>query len=265
MEVNKILRYLRLWFLMTKYSFLLAVASKFGAAIFLLGKILRFLIQTFFIYILISRTKVFAGYTLSQVFLFYLVFNLIDTASQLLYREVYRFRPQIVNGSFDLTLVKPVNPLFKSLLGGADLLDLLMLGPFFILTFYFIKQTVSLYPFNLLIFLALLLNSFLIATSFHIFVLALGVLTTEIDHAIMIYRDLTGMGKMPIDIYQEPFRFLITFIFPVGVMMTFPAKALLGLLSWQGILTSFLFGGVLFCLSLKFWYYSLRHYASASS
>jgi len=263
--VRTLFKYLSLWFLLSKYSFLVALTSRFGAVIFLLGKILRFLIQTFFIYILISRTKVFAGYTLSQAFLFYLIFNLIDTTTQFLYREVYRFRPQIVSGSFDLTLAKPVNPLFKSLLGGADLLDLLMLIPFLLLIFYFIRETLIFNLSNFIPFFALLFNSFLIATSFHIFVLALGVLTTEIDHTIMIYRDLSSMARFPIDIYREPLRFFLTFILPIGVMMTFPAKVLLGLLSIKGVISSFLIGGLLFIGSLKLWNYSLSKYSSASS
>jgi len=40
--------------------------------------------------------------------------------AQLLFRDVYRFRPKVVSGDFDLILVKPINPLFRVLLGGAD-------------------------------------------------------------------------------------------------------------------------------------------------
>lgn len=111
----------------------------------------------------------------------------------------------------------------------------------------------------------LVLNGFLIAAAFHILVLALGIITTEIDHAIMIYRDITGMARFPVDIYKEPLRGLITFIIPIGVMMTFPAKALFGLLTPMFIIISFTIGLIFFYLSIMLWNYALSQYASASS
>ena len=55
---------------------------------------------------------------------------LIDVISQFLFREVYRFRPLVVSGEFDLVLVKPVSSLFRSLAGGADVIDLITIPPY---------------------------------------------------------------------------------------------------------------------------------------
>ena len=38
---------------------------------------------------------------------FYLSFSLVDTIAQLFFREVYRFRPLIVSGDFDLPSSNP--------------------------------------------------------------------------------------------------------------------------------------------------------------
>ena len=48
---------------------------------------------------------------------FYLCFNVVDTIGQMLFREVYRFRPLIISGGFDMVLVKPLSPLVRVLLG----------------------------------------------------------------------------------------------------------------------------------------------------
>lgn len=257
----------RIFFLWLKYtlnSFSSAVYSRFGAGLFLFAKILRFLLFFVFLFILQKNTKALIDYSVNQIIFFYLVFNLIDTLTQLLFREVYRFRQKVVRGDFDLDLVQPVNPLFKALAGGADLLDLFLLLPNIFLLFLFgLKLTFT--PISLFLFLLLFLNGFLIATSFHIIVLSLGVLTTEVDHAIMIYRDLTNVGRVPIDIYQEPIRSFFTFIIPVGIMVTFPPKALFNLLSTPLILISLVFGAVFFFLSLFLWRHSLTQYSSASS
>lgn len=258
-------KYLKVWFLLTVNSFSTALFSRFGAGLFLLGKILRFLFFLGFLVILVSQTKVLAGYTIYQVVFFFLTFNLIDTLAQLFFREVYRFRPKVVRGDFDLDLVKPFSPLFKALAGGADPLDLFLLIPHLGILLFVVNKLSINSPLFIFLFLGLLFNSFLIATGFHIVVLSLGILTTEVDHAIMIYRDLTQMGRIPVDIYQQPVRALLTFLVPVGIMMTFPAKALMGLLSISGVIVSFIFGLGFFFFSLFIWRYSLTQYSSASS
>jgi len=258
-------KYFRVWLKLTGYSFMTTLTSRFSFSLFLFGKILRFTLFFVFLLLIFSRTKMLVGYNLYQVAFFVLTYNLIDTSVQLFFREVYRFRPLVVSGNFDLVLVKPFNPLFRILAGGADVIDLFMIIPFLAGVIYLMGKIGNLTILNFTLYILLLVNAFLIATAFHIAVLALGILTTEVDNTIMLYRDVIRMGMVPIDIYKEPLRGFLTFVIPVGVMMTFPAKALMGLLSWWGILVSFVIGGILLWLSLKFWHYSLRRYASASS
>src|SRR3990167_5762896 len=108
-------KYLKVWWIFVVNSFQSQLVVRWAAAMFLIGKILRFGIFLFFIMVLVDKTSALAGYNLTETILFYLTFNFIDTASQLLFREVYRFRPTIVSGAFDFTLIKPLNPLFRSL------------------------------------------------------------------------------------------------------------------------------------------------------
>ncbi len=157
-----------------------------------------------------------------------------------------------------------MSPLFKALFGGSDILDLFMI----VISIGFIIITMQHFPVSLLgiiMYILLILNALLIALSFHILVLSLGVLTTEVDNMLWMYRDLTQMGRVPVDIYRQPVQWIITFFIPVGIMMTFPAKALFGLLSLSAVLLSFLFGIVFLILAHRFWQYALKRYASASS
>lgn len=241
------------------------LSSRLGTVIFIIGKVLRFAFFLLFLILLISKTKVIAGYSIWQVIFFYATFNVLDSLPQFLMREVYRFRSHVLSGSFDYILTKPTSPLFRSLFGGSDILDLsvLLLSIFFL--FISLGNLGGLSPLGIAAYIALVVNALFIAISFHIFVLALGILTTEVDNTLWLYRDLTQMGRVPVDIYQEPLRGFITFIIPVGIMMTFPPKALMGFLNPWLITLSFLLGGLLFYLAFSFWQFSLRHYASASS
>jgi ABC-2 type transport system permease protein len=242
-----------------------AFISRMSALFFIIGKLLRFSFFLFFLFILITKTKSLAGYSSWQVVFFYLNFTLIDTVTQLLLREVYKFRPLIISGNFDYDLIKPFSPLFRSLFGGTDPLDIPLLLISVIGIFIGIHHIGYISLWGYISYILLLLNALVLAISFHIAVLGLGVLTTEVDNAIMLYRDLSQMGRVPVDIYKEPLRGIVTFIIPVGIIMTIPVKALIGLTSFPVILIAFFLSGVFLFLSMKLWYTSLEHYTSASS
>jgi ABC-2 type transport system permease protein len=246
-------------------SFSLSFTNRFNATILLLGKFFRFVFFIVFLLALFSKTQFLATYNVTQTLFFFLTFNLVDSVTQLFFREVYRFRQKIVSGDFDLVLVKPMSPLFRSLVGGADPLDMLMLIPYLFTMVIIMNRLGSVSISQIFLYALLLGNGFLIATGFHIIVLALAVVTTEIDHAVMIYRDLTSMGRVPVDIYHEPLRSLVTFVLPIGIMMTFPAKALLGVLSIFSMTSALLLGIVFFAVSLKAWKVAIQKYSSASS
>lgn len=243
----------------------ISFSSRFTGILFIISKILRFIFFLLFLVLLSSKTKLIVGYSLWQIIFFFLTFNLIDSIAQFFLREVYRFSWRINSGNFDYTLTKPFSPLFRSLFGGGDVLDLPTIFILIIFMIFALSKIGPLTIFGIVIYALLVLNAFLIAISLHIFVLGLGVLTTQIDNAVLLYRDLTQMVRIPVDIYKQPFRSLLTFVIPVGIMITFPVKALIGMLSIDLIIISFLTGGAIFFLSLKFWQFSLRYYSSASS
>lgn len=249
---------------MSRNSFMGFLTQRFGAAIFLTGKILRFGFFLMFIIFLLGGAKTLAGFNLNQTMFFFLTFNLIDVVAQFLFREVYRFRPLVVSGGFDLVLTKPISPLFRSLMGGADVLDLITIPPL-IIAVYLIGRTLNPSILNTTYYILLIANGFLIATAFHIAVLALGIVTLEIDHTVMIYRDLTSLGRFPVDIYKEPLKGILTYLVPVGIMVTLPAKALMGLVSLNGVVLSLLLGVVAVSLSIRLWNFALTKYTSASS
>ncbi len=258
-------KYFKIWLRFAINGFQTQISVRFALIIFLLGKILRFGVYTFFIIILVGKTKVLAGYSLDQTIFFFLSFNLVDILAQLLFREVYRFRQAVVSGNFDFYLIRPVNVLFRSLFGGPDVMDFITLFPLIFAIIFFMDKLNLINPVNIFIYIILISCAFLIALSFHILVLSLAVVTTEIDHAIMMYRDIVGMGRFPIDIYREPLRGFLTFVIPVGIMMSFPTKALLGLLNPYLIIYAVIFSIAIFYLSLRVWNWSLRSYSSASS
>jgi ABC-2 type transport system permease protein len=262
--MKKFKKYLKIWWIMSKNSFVMVISQKLSLFIFLIGKIIRFGFFFIFLFFILKGSNTLAGYSGTQVIFFFLTFNIIDVISQFLFREVYRFRPMIVNGDFDFVLVKPISSLFRVLLGGADVVDLITIPPLIIATIYFGSLLQPNFA-EVLLYLALLLNGFVIATAFHIVVLSLAILTTEIDHMVMIYRDITSLGRLPVDIYKQPLQMFLTYLIPVGVMITLPAKAAMGALSLWGIVSAFGIGLLAMFVALRFWNHALTKYTSASS
>lgn len=239
--------------------------NTWSSILFLFGKTLRFILFFVFLYQVVFASKNLVGYTQSEIILFFLVFNFIDIFTQVLFRGVYQFRPLIVSGDYDLDLLKPIPSFFRPVFGWTDILDLITLIPFSAYFIWFALSNNFFSGFSVLLFLILLLNSVLIAFAFHLFVCAICVLTTEIDHLIWIYRDLTSMARFSTDIYPKAIQYLLTFTIPVVILMTVPAKGLMGLLSWPMVILSMVITVIFLLGSFLLWRYALSQYSSASS
>ncbi len=256
--------YFRIWLIMSKNSFLVMLSRKKMLFLFLVGKLLRFAFFTIFLFSVVNSTGTLAGYGVNETIFFFMTFIIIDTITQFLFREVYRFRPLVVKGDLDLILTKPRSTLFRVLMGGSDVTDLITI-PIFFAAAYFVGSTLNPSVTQITLFLVLIVNGLFIATAFHIAVLAFGIITFEIDHTIMIYRDVSNLGRLPVDIYRQPLRSFLTFLIPVGIMITLPARGLMGLATPTGIAIAFIVGLGSVYLSLRLWFYALKQYSSASS
>ena len=74
------------------------------------------------------------------------------------------------------------------------------------------------------------------------------------------------MGRWPVDVFRSAvLRVIFTAVFPIALMTTYPARALLGSLTTQTLGAVFL-GGALFITSSRLvWLRAIRAYTSASS
>lgn len=257
-------RYFKIWLMMARNAFMVWFGRRNLLLMFLIGKVIRYIFYFGFLYFLVAKTNGLVGFSGQQVLFFTSTYILIDTLAQFFFRSVYSFRPLVISGDLDLILLKPIKPLFRVLMGGPDPVDFVTIPPIIFVNFY-IGSMLSPDPILVIYYLLLVINGIAIAMAFHVAVLAMGIITLEMDHTIMVYRDLTSMGRLPVDIYKEPLKSILTFVVPVGVMVTLPAKALMGLLSPVGVISTLVFGAALLMLSFRFWNFALKKYTSASS
>lgn len=259
-------RYYAIWLLFGKMSLQLSFVNRYTLLFFLVAKLVRYATMLLFLFVIRQNVNSVAGYSVDQMIVFLLVYQTIDSSAQIFFRGVYEFGEKIRSGSLDFDLLKPVSSLFRSLLGNPDINDVLFIIPTFILNVIIISHLdLHIGIGNIAWFFFLLLNGLLIAAAFHIFVLAAAVLIVEVDNVVWLYRDLSRLGQVPVTLHLEAIRWILLFIVPVGIMMTVPAEALLGLpttINWVLIpVVTLGFVGA----SLLAWKKALRHYTGASS
>lgn len=264
--MQKLIRNLRSWRRLAVNNFLTLMNTRVSFASYLAGKIIRFGFYLLFLFSLIGESNILAGYNKFEVLVFFLTFNFIDIGAQILFRGTYNIGHILVKqGKFDYVLLKPFNPLLHSLSNIVDFIDLatlLVLIPFL---GWAIGQLDEIGQIGLVLYALLLLNGLVIAAAFHILAGAVAILTFESHHVMFVYRNLTDMLRFPIDIYPQALQLVMITVVPVGIMIAFPVKALLGLLTPQLIWSAFLVSAVALWLSLKTWNWAVKQYQSASS
>ncbi len=260
------LRLIRIWLVVVSRAAQDEVLNLGGAILFLIGKCARFGLYFVLLFTVLKEAGTLAGYTQTQVIFFLLVFNLIDILVQSLFRGVYHFRSLVINGDFDLDLLKPLPTFFRPLFGWADIIDLITLIPLMGFFSWFVASNHLISSFwHTLLFAFLLVNSLILAFSLHLMVCAVGLITMEVDHLVWIYRDIQNLARLPTDIYPVGMRAVLTVIVPVIILITVPAKAFLGLLNWSGVVGSLMVTGLFLLVSWRFWNFALTKYSSASS
>ncbi|HEX8114017.1 MAG TPA: ABC-2 family transporter protein [Kofleriaceae bacterium] len=87
----------------------------------------------------------------------------------------------------------------------------------------------------------------------------------RLDNLMFLLGSIFDVARWPVDVFQGVWRFVFTFVIPVAVMTTYPARALLGRLGPARTLATA--GGALLLLVLSrvIWRTAIRSYTSASS
>jgi ABC-2 type transport system permease protein len=259
-------KYLRIWLCLVRNSFRTQMSTSLGSAGYLIGKILRLGFFLAYLLAIFDHLPGLKGYSMPEVVLFFMTFNLVDIGSQFLFRGMYGIKYLIEEGDFDKILTQPAHVLFRISVMGVDLLDLLTLIPVVGITFWTLARVPSeITPLAVVLYAVLLANAMVISYAIHVFVGALSVKTQELESAIWVYRDVMTLGRFPVSIYSEVIRGLLVTALPIGVMITFPAQALLGLFTWRGTLYSLALGLSFHVAAQWFWRRMLREYTSIST
>jgi ABC-2 type transport system permease protein len=118
---------------------------------------------------------------------------------------------------------------------------------------------------DIVVALALTVASAALLYALAILVVSAAFWVVRLDNLIYLFNSVFDAGRWPATVFRGTWRIVFTFVFPLALMTTYPALALLGRLSWTTALEA-VGGAVAFVLvSRLVWIRALGHYTSASS
>jgi ABC-2 type transport system permease protein len=87
----------------------------------------------------------------------------------------------------------------------------------------------------------------------------------KVDNLSFLFQSFLETARYPVTVYRGLLRLLLTYVFPVAVITTIPAEAVLGRVTWPNAAAASAAALVLLGASRLFWKFALRFYTSASS
>jgi len=217
--------------------------------------------------IIFNNTQSLGGWGPGELVALLGVFRLVNTLmAALIWPATEHFNASVRDGSFDYTLLQPVNSLFQVTFSRITIWrawDLVVAASLIVAGLRMAGETVT--PAGIGLLLALSACGAAVIYSLWIVMIAFTFWFTKFDNNVTILQALLDAGRYPATIYPSWLRIIVTFVIPIAVATTVPLQGLRGdLPPWQ-ILLFFAIAVVSVVAALQIWKAGVRRYNSASS
>ncbi|HEX6971149.1 MAG TPA: ABC-2 family transporter protein [Limnochordia bacterium] len=219
------------------------------------------------LWVFFSNTDQIAGWSLNEVIVLIGSYHIIAGVVRAVFSPNFaRVIEEVREGTLDFVLTKPVNSQFLTSFRritfariNESLLGLVVVG------YGFVRLGAAADPWTALAFVAAIGCGLVVLYSFWIFIVTLVFWFVRIENVTEIFWALFEAGRYPRDIYPGWLRLLLSYIVPVTIVTTVPARGLAGSLSWPALLGFAAGAACALILASRFWRYGVSHYTSASS
>lgn len=219
-------------------------------------------VQVFF-----YQTGSLGGWGFYEVLILLGIFNALQGFVDMVLRpNIGRIVQHIRKGTLDFVLVKPVDSQFFISFRHIVIWKLadILIGFAIVAAGVYgagISPTIP----DMLAFVLLMLASVVTLYSLWMGVMTLSFWFVKVENLSFLFSSFFETGRYPVQLYRGWLRILLTYVFPVAVMTTFPAASLIGKIGPGQVAVSLGIASATFVLTRLFWKRALRFYTSASS
>lgn len=172
----------------------------------------------------------------------------------------------IRSGTLDFVLIKPADGQFlvsTAKFAPWKIMDILAGVVMIVIAFHLLGRAPSLG--DVAVALLLLVAALVVLYSLWILVVCTSFWVVKLDNLSFLLGSIFDAARWPLDLFRGIWRMIFTFVIPLGLMTTYPARALLGSLSARTAVAA-LFGAIAFAaIARGIWTRALARYTSASS
>ncbi|MEK8126313.1 ABC-2 family transporter protein [Paenibacillus filicis] len=118
---------------------------------------------------------------------------------------------------------------------------------------------------EIVMFILVLLAALAVVYSLWMGMMTVSFWAVKVDNLSFLFNSFFETARFPVSVYPVAMRILLTYLFPVAFITTFPSSAIVGRIGWLETLISL--GVAVLCLVLSrwLWRFAVGHYTSASS
>jgi len=216
--------------------------------------------------LLTSKASNIYGWTRYELLVMAGTYNIIFSIFYFFFsRNFGEFSNNIHFGRLDAYLTKPIDIQFLMSCMHVSYTHIIrfFLGTGFVI-YILHKMQAVVTPLSVLYFAFFVILSVIIMYSLWLTVITLTIWYTKLSNLVDLLYESHNVSRYPQEIYKGASVYVFYALFPLTLIVTVPAKAILQKILLGDILWPIVFAVVLFVISRKFFRYALRSYTSAS-
>lgn len=265
--MRSIKRYFKIYLMLVSQYLKARMHYRADFFISIFGILLTNLSGIVIIWIIFTSTASIGGVSYEQLMFMYAFSLLVLSPLQIFFDNIWNLRNHIIEGSFIKYYFRPLNMMFYYMSETIDIKGIAQLIFSIILIIYSswmlqLQWTIV----KILLFILFLFTSSLIVISLMIIGASLGFWIQNSYSVLIFIFKLKDFGRYPMTIFNNFFRFLFTFIIPIGFIAFYPLEALLDLklTNFPMLLVPFI-GPGLFLISYLVWKKGVKSYKGTGS
>ena len=222
----------------------------------------------FFVAILLviyRNTDSVAGWNRGQAGVLAATVFLMNAFTGAFFMSLTEIPEQVRRGTLDFIITKPVDSQFwiSTRRFNFDQIGTLFAGVVMVILGV-LDAKISPSPVQWLSYLLLMLCSVLIFYAFNLALMTTGVWLVRVDNLWVLSDSVAQVARYPLDIYSTGLQRILTYVLPLGLLSTVPARQLVTGFDPSMVALSLVWTAAALALSRTFWRFAMRHYSSAS-